>query len=211
MKPSIKLMSALLLLTALFANPASAKEWAFNVYFGDTEIGQHTFVLTEHEGGERELVSNANFDIKILFAHVYSYLHTADEKWQGDCLTGLTAHTNDNGTTTAIKGKLGDDGFALEVGKTKKMLPACPMTFAYWNPVYLKQDKLLNPQTGEWLDVKIKSLGNESIEVRGQQTPAEHYRIEGKKLKIDVWYSPDKEWLALTSTVSQGVVSYRLK
>ena len=206
-----KPISALFFLAMLFNGSAHAKEWAFNVAFGDKEIGQHTFTLTEHEGGERELVSNANFDVKLLGIHVYSYLHTADEKWQGDCLTSLTAQTNDNGDITAIKGKLGEDGFALEVGKNRKLLPTCAMTFAYWNPVYLTQSKLLNPQTGEWLDVKIKSLGNESIEVRGQQTASEHYRIEGPKLKIDVWYSPEHEWLALTSTVQQGVVSYKLR
>jgi hypothetical protein len=207
----MKSINALCLLAILFSGSVCAKEWSFNVYFGDKEIGQQSYVLTEHEDGVHELVSNANFDVKLLGIHVYSYLHTADEKWQGDCLTSLAAQTNDNGDITAIKGKLGDDGFALEVGKNRKMLPACSMTFAYWNPVYLTQSKLLNPQTGEWLDVKIKSLGNESIEVRGQQTASEHYRIEGPKLKIDVWYSPDKEWLAYSTTVPQGVVSYKLR
>ena len=207
----MKSVRALLLLTMLVNGSAYAKEWPFKVYLDDMEVGQHTFVLTDHDG-ERELVSNVKLDVKILFVNAYSYLHMADEKWKGDCLTSLTANTNDNGELTTIKGKLEDRGFALDTGKGKKTLPACIMTFAYWNPDFLTQNKLLNPQTGEWQDVKIKSLGNETLEVRGQQVPAEHFKIDSPKLKIDVWYSPDKEWLALKSTTPEGyVISYKLR
>jgi len=40
-------------------------------------------------------------------------------------------------------------------------LPACVMTFAYWNPDLLGQSRLLNVQTGEYMDVQVRVLGEE--------------------------------------------------
>lgn len=199
------------MLSIFFANPAAAKEWPFRVYLDNKEIGQHSFVVDDRDGS-RELSSNAMFKVKILFINAYSYNHVAKETWQGDCLTSLEAHTVENKEITDVKGKLGDQGFALDAPKGKLSLPACVMTFAYWNPLMLKQSKLLNPQTGEYLDVKIRSLGNEKIDVRGQSVAAEHFKLEATKLKIDLWYSSDKEWLALKSTTPEGyVISYKLR
>ncbi|HEX5539684.1 MAG TPA: DUF6134 family protein [Methylophilaceae bacterium] len=205
------LISAFLLLMLGFAGPASAKEWAFKVYLDGREIGQHTFTLQQH-GDVRELTSQAKFNVKVLFIDAYQYTHTASEKWQRDCLTSLAARTVENKEVTVVKGQREDSGFVVTSPKGMQTLPACVMTFAYWNPNMLTQDKLLNPQTGEWLDVKISALGNDTITVRGKPVTAEHYKLEAPKLKIELWYSPDKEWLALQSTTPEGyVISYKLR
>ena len=215
MKRGVKVQLAAGLLVC-FSGMAHAKEWPFNVYLDGKEIGQHTFTLSENEG-ERELVSTANFNVKILFINAYRYTHVAREKWRGDCLASLDARTEENKEITVVKGKLEGDNFKVDVPIAKKpkplqSLPACIMTFPYWNANMLAQNHLLNPQTGEWLDVKIRSLGNEKIEVRGQAVPAEHFKLEATKMKIDLWYSPDKEWLALTSTTPEGyVITYKLR
>jgi hypothetical protein len=206
-----KLLIPLLLSTVFFSNPVAAREWPFKVYLDGKEIGQHSFVVNEKDG-VRELLSSAKFNVKILFINAYSYDHIAKESWQGDCLTSLQAHTQENKEVTNVEGKLGDQAFLLDSPKGKQTLPACVMTFAYWNPKMLTQSKLLNPQTGEWLDIKIRSLGNEKIDVRGQQVQAEHFKLDATKLKIDLWYSPDKEWLALKSTTPEGYeISYKLR
>ncbi len=76
----------------------------------------------------------------------------------------------------------------------------------------LEQKKLLNPQTGEWLDVNISSMGKETITVRGQAVSGQRYRLTATKMKIDLWYSAEsKEWLALESTTPEGyLISYKL-
>jgi hypothetical protein len=215
---SLNTLAPALALMSLVLAPglAHAKEWPFNVYLDGKEIGQHTFSLSENDG-QKELVSTANFNVKVLFINAYRYSHVAREKWRGDCLASLDARTEENKDITVVKGKLDGDNFKVDVPVAKKtkppqVLPACIMTFPYWNPAMLGQNHLLNPQTGEWLDVKIRSLGNEKIEVRGQSVTAEHFKLEATKMKIDLWYSPDKEWLALTSTTPEGyVITYKLR
>jgi len=201
---------------ALGTNVAHAKEWQFKVYLDDKEMGQHSFVLNEKDG-EKELTSTAKFKVKVLFINAYTYDHVAKEKWRGECLTSLESKTLENSENTVVKGKLDAANFVVEVPvsktpKPKQTLPECIMTFPYWNAKMLTQTKLLNPQTGEWLDVKIRAMGNEQIEVRGQTVSAEHYKLEATKMKIDLWYSPDKEWLALKSTTPEGyIVNYKLQ
>lgn len=216
MKTQIKLGTVLLALPLLTATLAQAKEWPFTVYLDGKKIGQHSFVLSE-SGEEREMTSTANFNVKVLFINAYRYQHVAREKWRGDCLTSLDAKTEENKEVTVVKGKLDGSNFMVDVPVAKKakpqqQLPACVMTFPYWNAAMLSQQHLLNPQTGEWLDVKIRSLGKDTIEVRGKQVDAEHFKLEATKMKIDLWYSADKEWLALTSTTPEGyVITYKLR
>ncbi|HSH98925.1 MAG: DUF6134 family protein [Methylophilaceae bacterium] len=199
----------LFLAFTLISQTAMAEEWAFNVFLDKKPIGEHTFTLNE---ARDTLTSKAKFDVKLLFINAYNYLHSNNETWQGDCLASIDANTDDNGEKSVVTGKLEGQSFVLNTPKGKQTLPACIMTFAYWNPKMLSQSKLLNPQTGDYLDVKITQVGKEKIEVRGKSEDAEHYNVIAKKMNIDLWYSPDKAWLALRSTTPEGrIINYKLK
>jgi hypothetical protein len=206
------LISALLM-TSLFSVGISAKEWAFDVYLDKNKIGQHEFKLTE----SNELTSTAKFNVKVLFINAYQYDHKAVEKWQGDCLSSLESHTLENKVETNIKAKLSGQEFTVDDGKVKQKLPACTMTFAYWNPKIIQQAKLLNPQNGEWLDTKFTNLGTETIDVKNKKVEANHYKLDGSlngksKLKIELWYSANNEWLALKSITPEGyTINYKLR
>ncbi len=124
------MIKRLLLIAALIIpNIGFTKEWNFDVYLDKTRIGQHTFKLSD----ANELVSQAKFNVKVLFINAYSNQHTAVEHWQDGCLKSLDASTVENKVTTKVKGNLSDSGFEVDDGKTKQILSGCPMTFAYWS------------------------------------------------------------------------------
>jgi hypothetical protein len=77
-------------------------------------------------------------------------------------------------------------------------------TFAYWNLAALRDTRLLNSQTGAYQPVDVDLVGRESIEISGQQVAADRYSLEAEGLDLTLWYSPEGEWLALTSTVEKG-------
>lgn len=207
MTPSLRLAACLLMAVCSLAH---GEEWNFDVYLDDRRIGEHTFVLHQRPAG-RELESHAEFQVKVLFVEAYRYSHLAREQWRGDCLRSLDARTVENGETTIVRGALEAGNFVV-ASPEAQTLPACIMTFAYWNPAMLAQQRLLNPQTGEWLDVDIRLLGRETMRVGEQAMPADHYRLEAPKLKIDLWYSPAKAWLGLQSTTPEGyVIRYKLR
>jgi hypothetical protein len=198
--------------TAVFASQAFAKEWNFDVYLDQSKIGQHTFSFKDNH-----LSSKAKFNVKVLFIQAYQYDHQSDEQWQGDCLQNLVAHTVENKAAFRVNGQLAEDKFIVNDGKATYSLPVCSMTFAYWNPKILTQTQLLNPQNAEWLDTHISKLGLDSIEVKGKKIEANRYRIDGtlagkQKLKIELWYTADNDWVALRSTTPEGyIINYKLR
>ncbi|HSF71004.1 MAG TPA: DUF6134 family protein [Methylotenera sp.] len=197
----------------LLATPLlQAKEWAFDVYLDKNKIGTHTFTLSDNT-----LTSKANFNVKVLFINAYKYDHSAKEQWAGDCLNALEANTIENKIVTKVNGKLDGGAFNIKNGNQEQALPACVMTFAYWNPKILQQSKLLNPQNAEYLDTTITKLGDAKTEVKGKPTDTMHYKITGalkgvKKLNIELWYNQDNDWVALKSVTPEGYnIIYKLK
>ena len=199
----------------------TAQAWNFRVFLDDTPIGRHSFAL-RRDGDESELRSEARFEVKVLFVTAYRYAHQAVERWRGNCLSALTASTDDDGQRQSVetRGGAGVPGAGrLEPGRLEVVrregsqpLSGCVMTYAYWNPDILQQTRLLNAQTGEWDPVRISDAGEERIAVRGVPVSARRYRIAGPKHPIDVWYSAQREWLALESTVAGGrKLKYRIE
>ena len=206
--------TTLVLCAAFYASFAAAKDWQFDVYLDKSKMGQHTFSLNDANA----LTSTAKFNVKVLFVNAYSYDHKATEKWNGDCLANLTAHTVENKVTTDVKGKLSDGAFVVENGVDKQTLAACSMTFAYWNPKILTQTKLLNPQNAELLDTTVTKLAAETITVKGAPIEANHYKLTGSlkgkvKLNIELWYNvTGNDWVALKSITPEGyTVNYKLR
>ena len=205
--------TVILSLCLLLAAPLlHAQQWAFNVYLDKSKIGTHTFTLNDNT-----LTSKAKFNVKVLFIEAYKYDHTATEKWSSDCLNALEANTIENKVITKVTGKLEAEAFNVKNGSVDQTLPACVMTFAYWNPKILTQTKLLNPQNAEYLDATITKLGVANIDVKGKPTETTHYKITGalkgvKKLNIELWYNQNNEWVALKSVTPEGYnIIYKLK
>lgn len=203
-----------LFLSLVFSANIFAKEWAFDVYLDKAKMGTHTFVLD----GNNMMTSTAKFKVDVLFFNAYSYHHVAKEQWHDGCLNALEAETTENKIQTKVLGQLQGELFNVTANNSKtQALPACLMTFAYWNPKILTQAKLLNPQNAEYLTTKIKQMGAENIDVKGVEMKAEHYSLQGLsagkiKLNIDLWYDQNKNWVALQSTTPEGYkVIYKLK
>ena len=201
-------LTAVAVAHASIANANPVNEWRFAVSLDDKPIGYHRFALNERKQS-RELISEARFNVKFLFIDAYRYAHEAREVWQGDCLLQLEARTDDNGERIAVRGARDGDGFIVTASQRSSELSNCVQTFAYWNPNILSATHLLNPQTGEYVSVTVSPLGRETLLVRGRPIEADRYRLVGDsktgiRMQIDLWYSPDREWLGLESLAEGG-------
>ncbi len=162
-------------------------------------------------GNQKEVQSVADFKVKVWFVSAYTYQHTNIEQWDDDCLLNFDAKTRVNGKRTAVSGESVDSGFLVDKGDTQQVLPACVMSFAYWNPEFLKQERLLNPQTGDFLDVDVELQGQEDLIVRGERVSAQRYKVTARGFDLMIWYSIDSEWLGLESVAKGGrVIRYEL-
>jgi len=188
----------------------SVASWDFDVFLNEKRIGKHLFSISEIDG-EMKVLSEASFKYNILFIPAYRYEHSADERWMDSCLVALDASTNTNGTRVQVSGEQTATGFRVDTGDDEVKLPDCVMTFAYWNPEFLGQAQLLNPQTGDYVDVRVEQVGDEILVVRGQPVEAMRFKLTADDVDLTLWYSTDNEWLALRSIAKGGhVIRYEL-
>jgi Family of unknown function (DUF6134) len=202
--------AACLLATVLPAG-ASTLQRDFVVYLEDRRIGTHRFEVSTSQAGTTHVRSEASFAVTLLGLPAYRYHHQAAEAWRDGCLEELTAATDDNGRRLRVEARR--DGGALRVsGGASRLLPGCVMSYAYWDKRMLEQPQLLNPQTGEMDRVIVEPLGEEVLDLPGRQVAARRYRLSSAQLRMDLWYSPQGEWLQLDSTTKHGKrLRYRLQ
>jgi hypothetical protein len=203
----------LCLFALTFAVPGETRErsrWDFTVYLDQKEIGRHSFEV-RNEAGVTEVISEANFKYTILLIPAYRYQHTAAERWSDNCLVGLDASTNANGDRIQVSGERTGGSFTVVTDERPSYLPECVMSFAYWNPDFLEQPRLLNPQTGEYVAVEVQEAGTDLLEVRGETITARRFRLTAYEVDLTLWYSDDNEWLGLESVAEGGrIIRYEL-
>ena len=205
------------LLCLVFAASSSAiamvdepRSWNFAVHLDDSRIGYHRFDVLPADGGVK-VVSEARFDVKFLFFNAFQYRHSNRESWDGRCLERIESETRQNDREFAVLGERKDDGFFIDTGERAEELDSCVMTFAYWNPEFLGQSRLLNPQSGEYVSVNVEPLGKQEVVVRGNTVVAAAYRVTARDTNLTVWYSDDNEWLGLESVAKGGrIIRYEL-
>lgn len=200
-----------LLLAVLMTVHASAvaaeRTWHFKVYLDEKPIGSQTFRVTDAKG-ERDVYITAHLKVKVLFVTVFDYEHTNHEQWRGECLSHIASETEINGKRFSVRTGETNNSLRVSNGATQEVkvetLPDCAMTFAYWDPAMLQQSRLLNSQTGEYTPVDAQFVAKETIDVQGAAVLSNHYRVRASKLNIDLWYTPQGEWLQLESDVRGG-------
>ncbi len=214
---ALALLAALAPASVPAAGPPQG-EWNFTVLLDGKPIGTHRFELRNEGGGVRSLTSDARMDVKLFGLTVYRYRHSNRERWNGDCLSALSARTDDDGKLLDVRAGLGERGFTVEAAipgrndapRIDSTAASCAMSFAYWNPSLATQRQLLDPGSGRFEAVDVSPLPPTSIEVHGRPRMARGLRIGGLKHPIDVWYVDD-QWCGLDSVVDHGRrLSYRL-
>lgn len=182
---------------------AASQTYDFKVFLGKDEIGRQRFDISS-EGDRTQVRVDAQFTVKFLYITVYTYRHTNVETWEGTCLREIRAETDDNGDSFFVHGIFRNGQLQVQTQAGNWIGEGCIKTFAYWNPEWIKGERLLNSQTGEHQPVSILAVGEETIPVQGVPTRAIHRRIVTDKFAVDLWYTLNGRWVALQSTTKKG-------
>lgn len=187
------------------AIPEPARELRFDVFLDDRPIGYQRFAL-QPNGDDLRVDIRAAFEFTLLRLKTITYDHRNVEQWRGGCLRSIESKTRQNGKPDHVSGRAEPSGFAVSSRRGSQRLDTCVGTFAYWDKrEILKRRKLLNSQTGEYVDVATRSLGRGTLALGGREIPVERYRIEGDGLAITLAYAVGSdEWVALESPLFAG-------
>ncbi|MFL2504592.1 MAG: DUF6134 family protein [Candidatus Azotimanducaceae bacterium] len=197
MKISSYLLSFLVLIPTLSSSlhGQETEEWNFKVTVDGNLIGKHQF-KKKQEAGLTIVTSNAKFDVKILFVNILKYRHQNREVWEEGCLSKIESTTRSNKKKFKVSGSKHNESFSIDTLAENTIHQGCLYTFAYWNPDFLLQDRLVNSQTGEIEEVTVSRLDTESNSLTG-------YLVNAKEGPIKVWYE-DETWIGLESTLKNG-------
>jgi hypothetical protein len=172
----------------------------------DKDIGYHSFRVTER-GDHEEVEIEAQFDVRFLFFNAYSYRHNNVERWENDCLREIRSTTRAGSDQFRLVGQARSASFEIETQDDRFDLDeGCVRSFSYWDPLILESSRLLNAQTGEWLEVAVQLAGEERIDVQGRSIPAQRYDLRLPDGTISLWYGAGDQWLALQAPAPGGRV-----
>ena len=212
MNPRLLVGAAIVWLAAPGLSMATASvndELTFAVSLDDQPIGVHRFRITQR-GATHMVDSAASFDVKILRVPVYRYRHNNIETWRNGCLNRIESETDANGTRYAVDLNKTTQGYTIETpNETRIHQVHCMMSFAYWDQQFLKQERLLNTQTGEWIAVKIQPLGESERKIADRTVPVTGFRILAEPQNVDIkvfYHRTNGRWVALESVLENGRV-----
>lgn len=206
---ALRLIAANLLGCVLFTSAVASSEaprrLSFDVFLDERPIGFQHFDLQPTRDGVR-VVTQAEFEVKVLRITAFEYDHRNEELWSGRCLQAIESTTNSNGTPYRVSGRAGEAGFVLDGGGAGRRLGDCVGSFAYWDRSQLAgRDRLLNSQTGEHVAVTVRPLGAGSLTLGGREVRVERYALSGRDIDITLAYAQDSgEWLTLDSRLAGG-------
>ncbi len=182
----------------------------FDVFLGEDKIGSHSFRLTR-TGPLQTVVSEADFEVKLLMFTAFRYVHASEELWRDGCLRAIDTRTDSNGDAYAVQGRSNSDEFVLTTGEGERRIEGCVRSFAYWDRSLLMKDTLLNAQTGQSESVKLERLGPGQLAIGNAEVPVERLALTGDNINITLYYDAAVgEWLGLESRLENGrVLIYR--
>lgn len=202
-KYRIPLIVICLSFSSFSVHALTSQDLQYNVFLDGDKIGYHRVSI--QPGDSYKLVQvEANFNVKFLIFNAYQYHHVAKEQWSNNCLTSIRTSTDDNGTKLFVKGQQQRDAFKIDSNDGPKLIDGCVKSFAYWDPQLLQASHLLNTQTGQYTAVKTLRLDEEEISLGQKKVKATHYQIISDEFVIDLWYSDQQEWLALSTKTENG-------
>lgn len=189
------------------ATPMGKDEMTFEVSLDGQSIGTHRFRIDDGSA-TRIVESEAAFDVRILGIPVYRYRHGNTETWQNGCLKRIESETDANGTPYAVDLSKTETGYRIVTpNETQTYQGDCLMSFAYWDQRFLRQQRLLNTQTGELIAVEIQSLGESELKIANRTAPVKGFRVLAAPQGVDIkvfYHSVNGRWVALESVIENG-------
>lgn len=182
----------------------------FEVALDDKPIGEHS--LTFNRSADGALETRIAIDLAVKFGPftVFDYTHRNASLWQDGVLQRMRSQTDDNGERHDVSIDLVGDHLRIVNNSAPQFtVPRNMLPTTYWMASTVSQDRLLNSQTGELLEVDVQEVGRETVPGPDGPIAATRYRMVGD-LEIELWYDDTGILVGLAFEARGSDVTYRL-
>lgn len=140
---------------------------------------------------------------------LYSYDLQATERWQDGRLVELDGQVNSDGKKGSVTARA--DGDVLEVDGTAfdGTVPDTIIPASHWNIAETRTNTLLSSENGQLIDVSVKPLGREILNVTGTTVETNKFLLDSD-IDVTLWYDDAGRWLKLSFTARGQDIDYVL-
>lgn len=181
----------------------------FTVLRKGKPFGRHTLSFERSDSGA--LTVTTDVDLKVKFGPITAFKYQLDsvETWIDGQLSTLNGASNSDGRKGKVSAQKDGDALRVESTEFSGVLPLSTIPSSHWNRAQVYQNQMLSTETGEVLDIRVETIGEEIITVGEQDVQATHYRLKSD-LTVDLWYDDQSRWVKLAFEVRGQNIEYVL-
>lgn len=182
----------------------------FEVALDDKPIGEHTLTFNRTPDAALEIGIAIDLAVKFGPFTVFDYTHRNASIWRDGVLQRMRSTTDDNGERHDVAIDLTIEQLQVVTDSVESYTAARNlMPTTYWMVSTVTQNRLINSQTGEMLEVSVQEVGRETVPGPDGPIAATRYRMDGD-LEIELWYDDAGILVSLAFDARGSDVTYRL-
>lgn len=183
----------------------------FDIRRNGSSVGRHRIAFST-SGSEVTVTTEIDITVKIAFITAFRYSQRARDLWRDEALASSDVVTDDDGKHSRVVLEA-EGGLLRGAGPDGPIeLPLGAMTdLCWWNAGIVRNDMLLDAQTGRVSALESWEVGSRRIEVAGGLVEARGYGIEASQGRAgEVWYDSRGRWIKALLRTRGEVLEYRL-
>lgn len=181
----------------------------FTVLRKGKPFGTHKLSFEREENGELTVTTDVDLQVKFGPITAFKYRLDSVENWIDGKLVSLSGKSNNDGRKGEVVAEVADDQLVVDGTKFDGVLPLSTIPSSHWNRLQVYQGQMLSTETGEVLDIEVETLGEDVVQVDGQNVETTHYRLKSD-ITVDLWYDNQSRWVKLAFEVRGQDIEYVL-
>ena len=181
----------------------------FTVLRKGKPFGTHKLSFKREDNGKLTVTTDVDLQVKFGPITAFKYRLDSVENWADGQLVSLSGKSNNDGRKGEVIAEVADDQLMVEGTKFDGALPLTTSPSSHWNRMQVYQGQMLSTETGEVLDIDVETLGEDVVQVDGQNVQTTHYRLKSD-ITVDLWYDNQSRWVKLAFEVRGQDIEYVL-
>jgi len=175
----------------------------FDVLRDGSKVGEHRLVFEPQDDDTLKVSVETAMSVSFAFVTLFRYEHKRVERWRDGTLESLAGITNDDGQEYEISIVRKEGHYSRTVNGTEEEIAGPVKVDSLWSKDRLSAGKLFSAASDQVYRVRSDLLGKETIEAKGAEIEAEHYKLTGE-IDRDLWYGPGGELLKVQYEGAEG-------
>lgn len=181
----------------------------FTVLRKGKPFGRHVLTFDRDMDGRLQVTTDVDLQVKFGPITAFKYRLDSVEEWLDGQLVALRGSSNNDGRKGKVDAETEVGALVVESTKFVGTLPTSIIPSSHWNRRQVYQTQMLSTETGELLDIDVKVIGEDQVQVGDQTVDATHYRLTSD-LTVDLWYDDQSRWVKLAFEVRGQDIEYVL-